>query len=95
MTTHTRTTHTRTTTALAEGRRWLTLRQAAERIGVSQRTISRWVAADSLPVVRLGKVVRIDPAVMDRWAAEHTVTFAARAPRRRDGTRARGRPARS
>ncbi|MDA8314166.1 MAG: helix-turn-helix domain-containing protein [Actinomycetota bacterium] len=76
-------THTSTTTTPDGDKRWLTLRQAAERVGVSQRTVSRWVAEDSLPVVRLGKVVRIDPGAMDRWLAEHTVTFGAAAPRRR------------
>jgi len=41
---------------------WLTTRQAAERLGVSDRTVRHRIAAGELPARRFGHVHLIDPA---------------------------------
>lgn len=38
----------------------LTVREAANQLGVSERTIKRRIATGELPVVRVGRSVRID-----------------------------------
>jgi excisionase family DNA binding protein len=40
--------------------------------GVSVRTVSRWLACDGLPFVRIGAVVRIDQAAFVAWLAKRT-----------------------
>jgi excisionase family DNA binding protein len=45
----------------------LTYRQAAEVLGVSERTIWTLVDQKSLPAVRFGRSVRIDPADLRRF----------------------------
>lgn len=42
-----------------------TVRQTAQRIGASERSVRRWIAAGQLPVIRLGRAVRIDPDRVD------------------------------
>lgn len=42
--------------------RLLTTEDAAERLGVSARSLRREIAAGRLAVVRIGRLVRIDPA---------------------------------
>ena len=42
----------------------LTVAQAAQLLGVSQRTVRRQIASGEIPVVRVGRAVRIDPAVI-------------------------------
>lgn len=45
-----------------------TVPQVAERIGVSERTVWRWVTSGGLPSVRLGtKLVRVLPHDLDAW----------------------------
>ena len=43
-----------------EGRRWLTVKQAAEYLGLSVKGTYDMAAAGKLPVARIGRVVRID-----------------------------------
>ncbi len=46
----------------------LTVRQVAERLNCSVRTVQRLIACGRLPVIRLGpRLVRVDPARLDRW----------------------------
>ena len=40
--------------------------------GVSVRTVSRWLACDGLPFVRIGAVVRVDQAAFVAWLARRT-----------------------
>jgi excisionase family DNA binding protein len=42
----------------------LTTDQTAERLGVSPRSVQRLIAAGELPVVRIGRSVRVDPGVL-------------------------------
>ena len=41
---------------------WVTVREAAERLGKSERTIRRWIAAEKLRVDRTTPVMRVDIA---------------------------------
>ena len=41
---------------------FLTTREAAERLKVSQRTVRRWIAQGYLQIIKLGRTVRIDEA---------------------------------
>ena len=41
-------------------RRWLTVKQAAEYLGLSVKGVYDMAAAGKLPVARIGRVVRID-----------------------------------
>jgi excisionase family DNA binding protein len=48
----------------------LRIREAADRLGVSSRTMERWVAAGTVPHVRLGedeRIVRIPVDLLDEW----------------------------
>lgn len=50
--------------------RLLTKSEAAAQIGVSDRSLQRHIAAGDIAVVRIGRMVRIDPAELDRFLAE-------------------------
>lgn len=56
------------TTEPVDGR-WLTVRQAAERVGVDIRTIQRW-EREGLRVCRRGRVVRIWSCDLDSFLRE-------------------------
>ncbi|TVQ63033.1 MAG: DNA-binding protein [Phycisphaerales bacterium] len=45
----------------------LNYRQAAERLGVSERTLWALVARDELPTVRIGRSVKIDPVDLEAF----------------------------
>lgn len=51
----------------------LTVRQVADHLGLREGTIYEWVAARRLPVVRLGRSVRIPAAAVATLIAENTV----------------------
>lgn len=46
--------------------RWLTVAQTADLLGCSRSTVQRRVADGSLPVLRLGHLVRIDADALSR-----------------------------
>jgi excisionase family DNA binding protein len=51
-------------------RRLLTVDDVAELLGVSRRTVYRWITEGVLPAFRLGRKgspVRIDAAELERW----------------------------
>jgi len=45
----------------------LTARQLAALWHVSERTLRRWMASESLPCIRVGRLVRFDPGDVSRW----------------------------
>ncbi len=45
----------------------LTARELAQRWSVSEKTLRRWMAAERLPCVRVGRLVRFDPGDVSRW----------------------------
>ncbi len=51
----------------------LTLRQVAHRMNVSKRTVFRWIENGTSPALRVGAVIRIEPADLDRLIHEHQI----------------------
>lgn len=51
----------------ADPKRLLRLDEVADRLNVSITTVRRLVAADELPVVRVGKAVRVRPADVEDY----------------------------
>jgi excisionase family DNA binding protein len=54
-----------------EPNRFVTVLDVAERLGVSERTIRRWIAAGILPVHRFGRAVRISEIDLAAFLALH------------------------
>ncbi len=59
-------------------KRLLTVKQAAEELGLSDRTIWAWVYAKKLGVVRLGRSVRIPQTSIDELIETGTIPAALR-----------------
>ena len=51
----------------ADSRLW-TSHQVARHLGLSPNTVRRWVAEGRLPAYRVGRVLRFDPADLDKFA---------------------------
>ena len=53
--------------ATTQRRRRLTVEESADRLGVSKKSIRRWIADGTLPAFRInGHMIRIDPDDLDR-----------------------------
>jgi excisionase family DNA binding protein len=52
-------------------RGFLTRQGVADRLGVSLRVVDKWLANGLLPYLKLGRAVRIDPADVDEFLANH------------------------
>jgi excisionase family DNA binding protein len=52
-------------TLTVQERPLLRVREVAARLGVSERTIRRLIAADRLPIVKVGRQVRIDQSELE------------------------------
>ena len=50
----------------------LTAPQAAEYLGISIHTLRQWVSQHRVPLVKLSRAVRFDPAALAAWIAEHS-----------------------
>ena len=49
---------------------YLTPQQVANMLQVDERTVLRWAQQDaSMPVTRIGRVIRFEKAALDRWLA--------------------------
>jgi excisionase family DNA binding protein len=48
----------------------LTISQVAKRLGLSYQTIKRMVDKRDIPVIKVGRSVRIDPLDLDKMIAE-------------------------
>lgn len=46
-------------------RRWLSIAEAAELLGVSTRTASRWATAGDLPALRIRHTLRVDAQALE------------------------------
>jgi excisionase family DNA binding protein len=51
--------------------RLLTVPDVADQLQVSARTVWRWIADGALPCVRIGRTVRVDPDVLERFLSHH------------------------
>jgi excisionase family DNA binding protein len=66
----------------------LTIDQLADRLGTTVRHVRRLVADRRVPFVKVGGLVRFDPADIDAWIDDHRRTTAG--PSHRRGTVAPG-----
>ena len=66
---------THTTQGLTVEQRWYSIKEAAERLGVSHDTVSRLVDRGELPAIRVSKrIVRIPVPAFDFYASGRTPT---------------------
>ena len=47
--------------------RYLSIRDTARQLRVSDRTVRRWIARGTLRAIRLGRTIRIDARVLERF----------------------------
>lgn len=52
----------------------LTLKQTGSRLGIGQTKLRELIDGDSLPVVRIGRAVRVSSDALDRWIALRTAS---------------------
>jgi excisionase family DNA binding protein len=57
----------------------LTVKQAAERLGLKDATLRAWIGQRRIGIVRLGRAVRIPPEEIERLIAEGTIPARRRA----------------
>lgn len=50
----------------------LTIPKAARYLGVSERTLRRWLADDDVPRLTVEGIVRIPRVALDTWVVERT-----------------------
>ena len=48
-----------------EKRRWITVRETAERLSVHEMTVRDWVNRGLVPAIRLGRTIRVDLRVLE------------------------------
>jgi excisionase family DNA binding protein len=53
--------------------RYLTRAEAAQKLGLSVRTVARLIASGELPAVRIRAAVRIDPNDLDALIDRHRI----------------------
>lgn len=53
--------------SLRSPHRFISTQAAAERLGVTPKSVRNWVADGRLPAVRVGRNIRIDPADLDAF----------------------------
>jgi excisionase family DNA binding protein len=56
-------------------RRFLTSREVAEYLGLSEPTIRAWVRMGKIPCYRLGRAVRFDLRQIETWVKKKAVVF--------------------
>jgi len=49
----------------------LTLREVANLLRVSEKTVRRWVASRRIPCLRLGRAIRFRVGDVSRWLSAH------------------------
>ncbi len=54
-------------------RQWISAKEAARRIDVTQRTIYRYINAGDLPASKVGSLIRIAIDDFDRWLEAHRI----------------------
>lgn len=54
-------------------RRPLTVRQAAETLGLHEQTIYKWSRTGRIPTLRIGGTLRFDPALLADWLENREV----------------------
>jgi excisionase family DNA binding protein len=54
-------------------RKYLTVREVSEYMGIATDTIYTMVSQRRIPYVKVGRLVKFDQAVLDAWIKQHTV----------------------
>ncbi|MBS0180020.1 MAG: helix-turn-helix domain-containing protein [Nitrospira sp.] len=54
-------------------KRLLTVEETAAYLGLSKLTVYDWVSQRKIEHVKIGRLVKFDPRVLDRWIDQHTV----------------------
>ncbi len=52
---------------MKHGHNLLTPEDVAQMLGVARKTVVVWARLGQIPCVRVGRLVRFDPAEIDRW----------------------------
>jgi len=53
--------------------RLLSIKQTAEYTGLSPHTLYTMVSQRRIPYVKVGRLVKFDPAILERWIQQRTV----------------------
>jgi len=54
-------------------RRLITIQEAGEYTGLSPHTLYTMVSQKKVPYVKMGRLVKFDVELLDKWIKEHTV----------------------
>lgn len=54
-------------------KRYLTVKELSEHLGVSRYTIYSWISMRRIPFVKMGGLVRFDAKAIERWIKENSV----------------------
>ena len=52
----------------------LDIKEAAERLGTTERHIRALIADRKIDYIKVGRLVRFDPSALDAWIVANTVT---------------------
>jgi excisionase family DNA binding protein len=55
------------------GSRLIGYREAAERLGLSEFTVRRYVSERRVPYVKIGAAVRFDTTALEQWIDKHRI----------------------
>jgi len=69
---------------------WATMEQAAKHVGVSARTIQRWIVERGCPAAQIGGTTRIDLQALDEWLRAEALRLSAARQQRRSARCADG-----
>lgn len=58
---------------LRSTRRPLTVKEAADTLGLHPQTLYKWTRTGRVPVMRIGGALRIDPQALAVWVEDRTV----------------------
>jgi excisionase family DNA binding protein len=67
---------------------WATINQAAQHVGVSSRTIQRWIITRGAPAAQIGGTTRIDLQMLDEWLRTEALRLREARQQRRSALRA-------
>jgi excisionase family DNA binding protein len=61
------------TSVLPKSTRLFDIHQAARYTGMSVTTLYKWVSQRKIPHIKMGRLVKFDPAKLDEWIKQRTV----------------------
>ena len=54
-------------------KRLLTVDETAAYLGISKLTVYDWISQRKIEYVKIGRLVKFDQRILDRWIDQHTV----------------------